>query len=343
MGLYKFKTVPVTEKDKLLKFIDEHWKKGHAIVKSDELLKFQHYNVSNDSFNFIVAENEETGEYDALVGYIPVAQYDESLVENGNYWGAIWKRRDDIQNSEINNAAFFVWKRLFKLPFFQSYAAIGISEMAKQIYIASRMNMGYLSHYYILNDKIKDYRIADNVTKNFLKPTSILSNESCFAKWVNIDDVPMDLKPYYKPLKSLDYFKKRYDSHPIYKYRFIGIYDQGLFVTLLACRIIEANGSKCIRIMDVLGQLYGNFYDSLKELIYLEGAEYIDIMNYGIDKDIFLQTGFNELDIDGELIIPNYFEPFEQRNVKIELAYKANYDRYVAFKGDSDQDRPNIL
>jgi hypothetical protein len=45
---------------------------------------------------------------------------------------------------------------------------------------------------------------------------------------------------------------------------------------------------------------------------------------------------------DGNLIIPNYFEPFEQKNVKIELAYKADFP-YVAFKGDSDQDRPNIL
>ena len=39
----------------------------------------------------------------------------------------------------------------------------------------------------------------------------------------------------------------------------------------------------------------------------------------------------------------NYFEPFEQRNVKIEIAYKTKGDNYVAFKADSDQDRPNIL
>ena len=38
-----------------------------------------------------------------------------------------------------------------------------------------------------------------------------------------------------------------------------------------------------------------------------------------------------------------YFEPFEQCNVKIDIAWKADYDNYVAFKGDSDQDRPNIL
>ena len=343
MGLYNFKTVPGTDKGKLLRFIDEHWKKGHAIVKSDALLQFQHYNISNDSFNFIVAENAETEEYDALVGYIPVAQYDESLIENGDYWGAIWKRRDDIQNSEINNAAFFVWKKLFRLPYFQSYAAIGISEDAKQIYRASRMNLGYLSHYYILNEKIKDFRIAKNVSEVFFSHSSDLSTEKCIAKWIKINEVSSDLKAFYKPLKSLVYFKNRYANHPIYEYKFIGVYNNEQMIALLACRIIETNGSKCIRVMDVLGRLYGNCYDSLKEMLYAEAAEYIDIMNYGISKEVFLQTGFNELDVDGELIIPNYFEPFEQRNVKIELAFKSQYDDYVAFKGDSDQDRPNII
>ena len=44
-----------------------------------------------------------------------------------------------------------------------------------------------------------------------------------------------------------------------------------------------------------------------------------------------------------EIIVPNYFEPFEKKNVKLEIAYKSKSDNYVAFKGDSDQDRPNVL
>ena len=67
-------------------------------------------------------------------------------------------------------------------------------------------------------------------------------------------------------------------------------------------------------------------------------------MNYGIKKEVFLNMGFQLLDIEQEdIILPNYFEPFEKRNVAIEIAYKAQYEGYVAFKGDSDQDRPNVL
>ena len=343
MGLYEFKMVPSSEKNKLIKFIDEHWKKGHAIVKSDALLKFQHYDATKKQYNFIVAENMETREYDALVGFIPVAQYDTSLLEHGNYWGAIWKCREDVQNSEINNAAFYIWKCLFKLPYFQSYAAIGISEIARQIYIASRMNLGHLSQYYILNDKIDDYKIAGNVSFNHLAPPSQPTTSQYEVKWITLDEIPPYIQPAYKPTKSIAYFKQRYGNHPIYQYKYLGIYNKDRFVAILACRIVEANQSKCIRVMDVLGKLEGNIYQPLKEILYNAQAEYIDIMNYGIDKNIFIQMGFSELDVNGALIIPNYFEPFEQRNVRINLAYKAQFDGFVAFKGDSDQDRPNII
>ena len=106
---------------------------------------------------------------------------------------------------------------------------------------------------------------------------------------------------------------------------------------------ININGSKVIRIVDAIGQFQGSLYDEFQAYLKEAGAEYIDLMNYGIDEDVFYQMGFRKLDLDGNLIIPNYFEPFEQRNVKIDIAWKADYENYVAFKGDSDQDRPNIL
>lgn len=343
MGIYTFKQVPALEVDKLITFIDEHWKRNHALVNSRELLKFQHFDSHIDKYNFIVAENSETKEYDAIIGFIPVAQYDKSLIKEGNYWGAIWKYREDIQNHEINNAAFYIWKQLFKLPYFQSYAAIGISEIAKHIYITSRMTLGCLSQYYILNDRITEYKIAGNVSIETTRTKEKKGVNEYSAKWINIEDVPCDVLPTYKPQKSLVYFIQRYEKHPIYKYKFIGVYKGDCFIAVLACRVIEVNGAKCIRVVDVLGMLEGNIYHSIIKILYTEEAEYLDLMNYGIDENVFLQMGFNKLDIDGTLIIPYYFEPFEQRNVKIEIAWKADFNNYVAFKADSDQDRPSIL
>ena len=164
MTNYIVKEVPLTEQDKLLCFLENHWKRGHSLVVSPELLRFQHYNKHTNTLNFIAAENTSTLEYDAIIGYISTNQYDPCLLKNGDYWGAIWKIRDDISNNELNAVGFFIWKKLFKLPYFQSYAAIGISETAKQIYTVSRLSLGYLNHYFILNNQKTDFKIAANVS-----------------------------------------------------------------------------------------------------------------------------------------------------------------------------------
>jgi hypothetical protein len=45
------------------------------------------------------------------------------------------------------------------------------------------------------------------------------------------------------------------------------------------------------------------------------------------------------------LVLPNYFSPFERRNVEIEFAYKVTDDTTPVrlFRADSDQDRPNRI
>lgn len=40
--------------------------------------------------------------------------------------------RSDVQNAEIKNLGLSVWERLFELDNFRSWAAIGISEIAKK-------------------------------------------------------------------------------------------------------------------------------------------------------------------------------------------------------------------
>lgn len=345
MSIYRIKHVPFDEKAKLVSFLDNHWKKGHALAVSDALLDFQHANAGDKTYNFIAGENLVTGEYDALIGYIPVAQFDDSLAANGDYWGAIWKIREDVHNDEINNVGFFIWKQLFKLPYFQSYGAIGISPIAEQIYTASRMDTGYLNHYFILNERACDFRIARNVDRRHMEnrpynaPTSEYS-----VTWSDSESLRrLSVKSLYRPYKSIDYMMNKYAGHPIYNYRFLCVRRGNAVIGIWVARLLELNGSRILRVVDVLGELGGNLYGELQAIMAHDNLEYIDFLNYGIDKEVFETMGFSMLDFDGGLVIPNYFEPYEPRNVKIELAYKAKYDNYVMFKGDSDQDRPNII
>lgn len=340
---YNIKQVPVCEVDKLIHFINVHWKHSHPLAESRELLDFQHLDKDKDCYNFLVAENKETGEYDALIGFIPVAQFDKALAGNGDYWGAIWKTRDDIYNPELSTVAFFLWRSLFKLPYFHSYAAIGISDIAGQIYKVSRIPVDYLRQFYLRNDHIKNYQIARFPIES--RSGSAFSDESYTLHLAdNVEWDKITIKGEYAPLKTPLYFCNRFANHPVYRYRFIEVRKKGILESILAVRIMRVGDASSIRVVDVLGKLPDTcIKGQLLELLYRTGAEYMDFMNFGLSEETFTKMGFELLDLEGETIVPNYFEPFERRNVKIEIAYKTKGDNYVAFKADSDQDRPNML
>ena len=345
MSLYDIREARISEGADIQRFLDSHWKKNHSLAVSRELLDFQHLNKVDSQYNYVIARHAKTGEIDALFGFIPTYQYDESLRKEGDYWGAIWKKREDIENEESNEIGMDVFTRIFDYPNFHSFAAIGISRIAMKIYKAFQCKIGYLAHYYLLNDHVCNFRIAGNVEDSQKRAEgSYIPNRD----WTISEIDPLQLhslqvSPAYRPLKSIEYLINRYVMHPVYKYRFLGIQLKGTVVAILVVRFVEAMGSMVIRIVDALGELQGSLYEPLQDLLHTTGAEYIDIMNYGIDENVFYRMGFRKLDLEGDLIIPNYFEPFEQCNVKIDIAWTADYDNYVAFKGDSDQDRPNVL
>ena len=69
-------------------------------------------------------------------------------------------------------------------------------------------------------------------------------------------------------------------------------------------------------------------------------AEYLDILNFGIEDIYFEKAGLLKLDPRKPVVIPNHYEPFEQKNVHLHFAMKTDKP-YVIFKGDGDQDRPS--
>ena len=66
-------------------------------------------------------------------------------------------------------------------------------------------------------------------------------------------------------------------------------------------------------------------------------------MNFGINEKTLKNAGFFILDHDStELIIPNYFYPFIQKNVKINFFADTNAINKIRMnRADGDQDRPS--
>ena len=79
--------------------------------------------------------------------------------------------------------------------------------------------------------------------------------------------------------------------------------------------------------------------------MYSTGHEYIDLFTKGLDEKIILEAGFMKVDNkNNDVIIPNYFEPFVQKNVCIRyFTDTKNLKDLRIYKGDGDQDRPSFI
>ena len=339
MGLYKFKVCEVGDLDKLLNFINTYWKKDHTLVRSREILDFQYYNKDENNYTFLLAENQETGEIDGIRGWIRVAQFDSQLAKYDDVWSAVWKVRTDVKNDEIKILGSYLGRYLNR---HKGFGTVGISRFSYAMHTALRHTMCSVSQYFILNPNTTEFRIAvvpSNPQKLYCKNSEWNIKEIENVKTLSDDDVPA----FYRPLKSVQYFYNRFQLHPVYKYHFFGIYHNDKIKALFAAKYIDIDNSRIIRIVDVLGSIEetGSLYNEFVALMNRVGAEYTDFLCYGISDDVFYRMGFQKLNPDnGQLIIPNYFEPFLQQNIVLNGAHKPA-DRYTMFKADADQDRPS--
>lgn len=343
MGIYLLKICTEGDKPGLLQFIRKYWKEDHILAHSDALLRFQHYNPTTNEYNFRIAINTRTGDIDGIIGLIPVSQYDAGLAGHNDTWGGIWKVRDDVENEEIGSLGLRLFNTFNR---FRSHGSIAMSAIAIRMHAMMKYTACTLRQYYILNPDCTNFRIAVIGSTRSLECRGIPPSDSVIKTIACIEDLGPDaVRPAYYPWKSLAYLANRFAKHPTYAYEFHGVYDrQSTIRAILVTRTIEFNGGKAIRIVDVFGSLdgVGSLRGEFERVLIEKGAEYVDLMNYGIPPVVFQSLGFSLLDVTGDTIIPNYFEPYVRENITIHCAFRAPSD-YVIFKADSDQDRPSIL
>lgn len=314
-------------------FLEMYWKHNHSLIKSDSLLEFQHLCPEDSKYNYYILVDGTT--VWGVLGYIPTSQYDPNLYHEKDVWGAIWKIRDDCP---IKGVGLELMDKL--LSDYKTFAAVGISKVAKKIYRLYGMSIGELSQYYIANPNTTQPEIGCNLKSSMAE---INNTHWTIKPIIDITGVESIISTY-KPKKSINYLITRYQNHPIYKYIFWCICKGEAIVSIWVLRRMIVGKASIFKIVDMYGNIEDvpNLAKQIQDELIKETVEYVDCLNYGIDAKVFERIGFTKLDYNSDTILPNYFEPFEKCNVKIECAVKADVN-YVIFKGDSDQDRPNIL
>lgn len=314
-----------SDKKDFFEFLKNHWNPNFIYVKDNS---YFNYEFSGNS-NFVLSKKD--GKIVAVLGFL---EYDD---REGDIFNAVWK------NSGKEDDGLKCLQFLLNAGY-KSVSSCGINKKTIPIYEFLGINTGRLKHFYILNQELKEYNIAKISEKNIKKIETkdvedLIEVESIdeLLKLINYQELKK-----YNFYKSPEYFNKRYFKHPYYKYHIL--VKAKNTNSILVYRIVRANGGSCIRIMDFLGdeKEFNELTNYLIDKMLKEKHEYIDIYEVGIEDEILENSGFIERIEEDSNIIPNYFEPFIQKN--IEIYYMSNCNsKFRMFKGDGDQDRPSIV
>lgn len=334
----------------LIAFIRDHWSARHVFVRDPEVFAWQ-YAQADGRLNMVLAEREdEDGSRTILgvLGFIPLGRFDPQLGD-GDILLALWKVRDDIAPPGLGLRFLKLIQAQLK-P--RMIGAIGISEMVKPIYRALGYTVGGLQQAALFNPAHRGRCVvAQGVPDSAFEagptaPGAIRLHGVDEAAAPEIAAAIDRIAEAGSPRKSWDYVRERYLRHPWYRYSLRAVERNGAIEALAVWRAVECNGARILRIVDVVGPTdwLAGAAPLLREALAEADAEYIDIMQVGTSAGILKAGGFLSPADHPALVLPNYFAPFEARNIDIALAYRTFGPDATAprlYRADSDQDRPN--
>ena len=341
---YDFMLCPTERVEDVVRFIDAYWKKGHAFVKSRKLLDWQHYNPAKDCYNISIAVHRPTGEIHAMVGVTCTSHFDDAISFPVR-WGSMLKIRPDVPEPGLG--MMVEW---YKNEIMPACAEVGFGESPIAIRLAKKTgaHTGVADQYYILNPRKKTFVIADHVREENLHSPEATRSGKRFsplseAALESLEGPAADSIPAFK---SKRYYGNRFLRHPIYRYHAMQILSpEGDCLGVFFYRICEAEGARCIRIVDYFGvpDALAGCLDCFHNLLEEQDAEYADFLCVGMSESEMAKGGFLERHEQKDVVIPNYFEPFLRENVDVTYSHMGRHDACRIYKGDSDQDRPNVI
>ena len=329
------------EIDLLETFIDDHWKHGHALAKSRNLMDWQHLDSGHKCYNFILAKERSNGDLLAIQGFITTRQFDPEIAAPA-LCGAIWK---SICEDRYPGIGIILQELMIQQVPHQVLFGLGMSRITEHMNRSKHHQLGLLHQYYILNPDRTCFHLIDRApkTRHNRVPTETekifaLMDETAFREQAD------RLSSKIPTFKSKLYYINRYYQHPTYHYSATAIYDErctlsAIFFWRKCCH----QDACCIRIVDYIGDSseISGCQVLFEKLLRQENAEFIDFFQVGLEQKNLLSAGFQDRN-DSDIVLANYFEPFVLQNVDLNYAWNGPMTPLL-YKGDADMDRPNII
>jgi len=321
-------------------FIKKNYSAKHIFARDHSIFDWQHKGTST----YFCMSAKQDGKLIGAHGFIPLSHFDKALPKNQIFL-ALWSVKEGFSIG----LGFQLYKEILKKFSPNFIGTTGFNLCTTPFHRWQKFNVGTMDHHVVLSPYVKNFQIAKVPVQK--TPRKQISPRRITFKKVNELDLQTlntsNLYLHQIPIKSDIYIKNRFLDHPVYTYDVFAIMEEGRLIALCVLRPILHEEVTVLRLVDFIGpnEVFCLLSDFIFSILEEYNAEYIDLYSYGVQIEILKQAGFiNRKKVEG-LIIPNYFEPFEQKNIDLAFGYKTSLSHTPVriFKGDGDQDRPNRL
>lgn len=330
---YRIRFATPGDRGAVVDFIARYWSASHAFVQYPQLFDYEH--MVDGELRFVLAFERPYERLVGIQGYILCSRDD-----NPDVWGAIWK----VADTRVPALGYRMHQYLKDAFAPGIYTGVGVNANTFGLHKKMQHRIGHLDHWYRLAAR-DDYRLAAIGSATIAPLTAAgtaLREYPTFGALSTVFDAARFR--HQRPYKDAWYIERRFFDHPAYRYRMFGLHTGATQAdAVLVGREVFQNGVTALRFVDLLGDasaLAGASH-AIQALIDDKEYEYVDFYCHGIAPELMRAAGFVRKDPQGDNVIPNYFEPFLQKNIP--LAYVTGDDSVRICKADADQDRPNSL
>lgn len=322
---------------RLMQYVEAEWKSGHIFARDADFFRYEYQR--DQSLNFIISENCQ-GDINGMLGYLPASSADDCDV-----WTTMWKVSRDSGNPVLGIQLL----QFLKAQGHRTLMSLGINHKTIGIYRYLGYSTGSMHHHFLPNRTMRAFKIARIPTEKSQAERPFERSDSVRLRELSVADIPVDFllrtAQDVQPGKDLGYVQRRYFNHPIYRYRVHGIERAGELATVLVSRVVQVEAAAAWRMVDIIGDesLLPYVTYALHDHLVHENLEYLDLVSFGLCEPMLARAGLSKLDLSGDqTVIPNYFQPFMQKNVAIHFFVDGEISPNLRlFKADGDQDRPS--
>lgn len=314
------------EAQKVVDFINANFDWRLPLVNREEYFNF--YYKSGEQLQFALAEAE--GALVAVAGYIRA-----SNAPDADIWVSVW-----VAAKGHNGVGLELMDALPTLTGAQVVACNNIRPKTMAFYRFLGWYADRVGHFYRLAG-LDEYRLARVTDATVLPAGGDLTLEPVKSPEA-LAALGMPASPH-TPRKDVWYMQRRYFAFPHLTYSVYAAKAGGHLLAYLVCRVVDSGQGKALRIADFVGDtsLLPRLGAAIDGLLKQSGAEYAECYCAGVDPAVMAAAGFSERKEGDANILPNYLQPPLFENTEY-YYFTSDPDRFVLFKADGDQDRPNL-